>query len=266
MRIPAILLNLRTQFAMKHLVAALLLSIFPSLRAENLTVFAAASLTESLQEIATAYEKQTGDKIVFNFAASGPLVRQIEAGAPADLFFSADEAKMDDAEKMDLLVKGSRCSLLSNRLVIVAALDGKSAISSPKDLASAGVGRVALGDAKTVPAGAYAKEYLSKLKIWDSVGEKAVPCESVRAVLAAVESGNVDAGIVYKTDAAISRKVKVVFEVPTADGPVISYPLALLKDSPHPDAAKKLIAYLSSADAGRVFIRKGFMLLPAIAK
>jgi len=251
---------------MKGLILAVVISLISPLRAETVTVFAAASLTESLREIATGYEQRTGDTIVFNFAASGPLVRQIEAGAPADIFFSADESKMDDAEKKDLLAKETRRSVLSNQLVIVAASDGKTALSAPKDLASPGVTRIALGDAKTVPAGTYAKEYLTKLEIWAAVEKKSVPCESVRAVLAAVESGNVDAGVVYKTDAAISNKVKVAYEVPAAEGPKISYPLALLKGSLHPDAAKKLIAYLTGEDAGKVFTRRGFILLPAAGK
>ncbi len=254
---------------MKRITLALIAFILPMagrLRAENVTVFAAASLTESLQEIAATYEKHTGDKIVFNFAASGTLIRQIEEGAPSDIFFSADEAKMDDAEKKDLLVKETRRSLLSNILVIVTASDSTLTLSTPKQLAAPEVKHIALGDTKTVPVGTYTKEYFSKLEIWSVVEQKAVPCESVRAVLAAVESGNVDAGIVYKTDAAISKKVKIVFEVPAAEGPRISYPLALLKDSRQPLAARKFLAYLAGPEAGGVFTRYGFILLPADGK
>jgi len=130
------------QSALKRFITAIIITILagtPILRAETVTVFAAASLTESLRQIATAYEKRTGDTIVFNFAASGPLVRQIEEGAPADIFFSADEAKMNDAGSKDLLVKSSRRSLLSNLLVVVAASASTLALAGPRDLASPGV-------------------------------------------------------------------------------------------------------------------------------
>jgi len=257
------------QSAMNKLVISIVISILagtPALRAETVTVFAAASLTESLREIATAYEKQSGDRIVFNFAASGPLVRQIEEGAPADIFFSADEAKMNDAGNKDLLVTSSRRSLLSNLLVVVATSDSTLALAVPKDLASPGVKHVALGDPETVPAGTYAKAYLAKLGIWAAVEKRVVPCENVRAVLAAVESGNVDAGIVYKTDATLSKKVKIAFEVAAADGPKISYPLALLKGSPQPAAARKFLDYLAGREAAGIFTRKGFILLPTAGK
>ena len=236
-----------------------------SLRAATVLVFAAASLTESLQEIAAAYEKQSGDKIVFNFAASGTLARQIEEGAPADIFFSADEAKADALEKKGLLVKETRKSLLGNSLVIVTPPDS-AAIQSPADLTNAAVKRVALGDTRIVPAGTYAKAYLEKSGLWPGVEPKVVPCENVRAVLAAVESGNVDAGVVYKTDAAISKKVKVAFEVPAADGPKISYPAALVANAPHPDAAKKFLGCLTGSEADAVFARHGFIVLSTAGK
>ena len=239
----------------------LALAVWP-VHAATVTVFAAASLTDSLKDIAAAYEKQTGDKIVFNFAASGPLARQIEAGAPADILFSADEAKMDGLERKGLIVKETRRSRLSNQLVIVTTRDSSLALASPKDLVAPGLKRVVLGDPKTVPAGTYAKEYLMKLELWTAVEKKAVPCESVRAVLAAVESGNIDAGIVYQTDAAISSRVKVAFAISANDGPRISYPLALVKDSPQPVTARKFLEHLSSPEAEAIFSRRGFILLP----
>jgi molybdate transport system substrate-binding protein len=228
--------------------------------AAQVTVFAAASLTDSFKQISADYERISGDKIVFSFAASGTLARQIEAGAPADIFFSADEAKADALEKKGLLVSETRKSLLGNSLVIVTTSDA-AAIHSSADLTNAAIQHLALGDVKSVPAGTYAKTYLEKIGVWPAVESKVVPCENVRAVLAAVESGNVDAGFVYKTDAAISKKVRVAFEVPAADAPKISYPLALLKDSPQPEAAKKFIAYLDSKAAAAVFKKFGFIVL-----
>lgn len=231
------------------------------LHAAEINVYAAASLSDVMRQIATEYEKASGDKLVFNFGASSFLARQIQEGAPADIFFSADEAKMDDLQKRGLVVPETRKRRLSNQLVIVTARDGVPPINSPADLAGPMVKRVALADPKAVPAGIYAKEYLEKLKLWSSVEPKVVPTENVRGALAAVESGNVEAGIVYKTDAAISRKVKVAYAVPPADGPKISYPMALIKDSHQPQAAAAFLKYLDSDAAAKVFEANGFIIL-----
>ena len=247
------------------LTCAALACLQTAILAAQVTVFAAASLTDSLQEIAGAYEKISGDKIVFNFAASGVLARQIEEGAPTDLFFSADQAWADALETKGLLVKETRTNLLANSLVIVIAADSVT-VRSPGDLTNAAVQRVALGDPKTVPAGTYAKAHLEKSGLWPGIEAKTVPCENVRAVLAAVESGNVDAGLVYKTDAAISKKVRVVFEVPPGKGPPITYPAALVKDAPQAEAAKKFLDYLAGSEAGAVFAHHGFVVLSRAEK
>src|SRR5882724_10688384 len=209
------------------ILAAAVLLATTLVHAVEVTVFAAASLTDSLREIAATYEKQSIDKIVFNFGASSTLARQLEEGAPADIFFSADEAKMDGLEKKGLILKETRKSRLSNSLVIVVAAEGGAAIETPKDLATDKVKRLALAEPKTVPAGIYAKEYLQKQNLWSAVERKVIPTENVRAALAAAEAGNVEAGIVYKTDAAISRKVKVAYKVPRPDNPEMSYPIAM---------------------------------------
>jgi len=245
-----------------HLACATLAAaacVTTTLRAANINVFAAASLTESLKEIATAYEEQTGDKVVFNLGASSFLARQIEEGAPADIFFSADEAKMDALEKKGLIIKESRKSRLSNTLVIVVSAEGGAAIESPKDLATVKLKRLALAEPMTVPAGIYAKAYLNQQNLWSAVERKVIPTESVRAALAAVEAGNVEAGIVYRTDAIISRKVKIAYEVPIKDSPPISYSMAVLKEAKQPEAAKRFLQYLRSTDAGKVFERFGFI-------
>jgi molybdate transport system substrate-binding protein len=231
------------------------------LRAAEINVYAAASLSDAMRQIGADYEKSSGDKIVFNFGASSFLARQISEGAPADIFFSADEAKMDDLQKKGLILSETRKSRLSNQLVIVTASDGGVAVQSPADLAGPAVKRVALADPKAVPAGIYAKEYLQKLKLWESVEPKVVPTENVRAALAAVESGNVEAGIVYKTDAAISKKVRIAYEVPVGEGPKISYPMAIIKDSHQPQAAAQFLKYLDSDAAGKVFETNGFIVL-----
>lgn len=224
-------------------------------------VFAAASLADSLKEIATEYEKQSGDKVVFNLGASSTLARQIEEGAPADIFFSADEAKMDGLAKKGLIEKGTRRSRLSNTLVIVVAAEQGAAISSPKDLSDPKIRRIALGDPKAVPIGVYAKEYLQKLQLWSAVEPKVVATENVRAALAAAEAGNADASIVYRTDAAISRKVRIAYEVPHAAGPKISYPMALVKESRQPEASRRFLDYLASPPAAKIFARFGFIVV-----
>jgi molybdate transport system substrate-binding protein len=229
--------------------------------AEDLSVFAAASLTESLQEIGHTYEqRQQATHLVFNFAASSALARQIQEGAPADVFFSADEAKMDGLEKKGLLVPGTRRRLLSNSLVIVVPQDGWLAVSSAADLVDPKFGHIALAEPQTAPAGIYAKEFLKKQGIWSKLIDKVVPTENIRAALAAVESGNVDAGIVYKTDAAISKNVRVAYEVAVGQGPAISYPVAVVSDSRQTESAKRFVEFLASDTALAVFRRYGFLV------
>jgi molybdate transport system substrate-binding protein len=211
-----------------------------------------------MTEIGHTYEKESGDKLQFNFGASSMLARQIEEAAPADLFFSADEAKMDSLEKKDLLLPGTRRSLLSNVLVIVVPADSNAVLKSAADLAKPEIKKLALAETQTVPAGIYAREYLEKIGLWDAVKNKIVPTENVRAGLAAVESGNVDAGIVYKTDSLISKKVKIAVEIPASEGPKISYPVAVLKSSKETQRAKKLEEYLAGNAARSVFEKFGF--------
>ena len=252
---------------MKRIPAcALLLFAVIRIQAAEITVFAAASLTDSLKEIAANYEKESGDKITFNLGASSTLARQIEAGAPADIFFSADEAQMDSLAKKSLIDPATRKSRLGNALVVVVAADSTLQINSASDLTNSTVKQIALADPKAVPAGVYAKAWLTQQQLWPAIEPKVVPTENVRAALAAVESGNVEAGVVYKTDAGISKKVKVAYEVPSKDAPVISYPMALVKDSRQPGAARKFLDYLAGNEAGAAFTGHGFIVLPAAGK
>jgi molybdate transport system substrate-binding protein len=244
-----------------HIVSIALVALLTTaLRAAEVSVFAAASLTDAMKELASAYESESGDKLVFNFAGSNALARQIKEGAPADVFFSADEAQMGGLEKAGLIAEGSFKSVLSNSLVFVAPKDSAITSLTPQDLTQPTIKRLALADTKTVPAGVYSKAYLEKLGLWKEVEPKVIPTENVRAALAAVESGNVDAGIVYKTDASISKAVKVVFEVPAKEGPDISYPIAVIKESKNPEAAQKFLDYLKSEPALTVFRKYGFII------
>jgi molybdate transport system substrate-binding protein len=242
------------------LASALALWLAGNLRAAEVTVFAAASLTDALKEIAANYEKSSADKITFNFGASSTLARQIQEGAPADVFFTADEAQMDGLAKKGLVDPATRKSILGNSLVVIVPGDSTLQIKSAADLTNASVKLIALADPKAVPAGVYARAWLTKLQLWPAVEPKVVPMENVRAALAAVASGNADAGVVYKTDAAISKNVKIACEVPRADGPDISYPMARVKESRQPEAAKRFLDHLSSKEAGQVFTRYGFLL------
>jgi molybdate transport system substrate-binding protein len=241
--------------------AVVSLAVATHVPAAQLTVHAAASLTDAMKEIAPAYEKESGDTVRLNFDASSTLARQIEEGAPADVFLSADEAKMDGLEGKNLLAPGTRKTLLSNTLVIVVPSDSNLAIHSATDLTNdSAVKKMALAQPSTVPAGIYAKEYLMKMGLWDKLSSKVIPTQNVRAALAAVESGNVEAGFVYKTDALISKKVKVAYEVPVAEGPKISYPVAALAASQNLPAAKKFLRYLESEPALDIFRRYGFTI------
>jgi molybdate transport system substrate-binding protein len=241
-------------------VGAALLGAVPGARGVEVTVFAAASLTDALRDIGRLYEKQTSDKILFNFAASSVLARQIQEGAPADIFFSADEAKMDALDRQDLILKETRKNRLSNSLVIVTCTDSPVDIRVAADLAGPRVKRVALADPKAVPAGIYSKTSLERQGLWKLVEPKVVPTDNVRAALAAVESGNVDAGMVFKSDALISKRVKVACEIPREYCPEVRYPLAVVKESKRVEAARQFVRYLNSDEAGKVFENCGFIV------
>ena len=230
-------------------------------QADEILVSAAASLTDVLQEISTGYQSKSKHTVKFNFGPSNGLARQIEEGAPADLFFSADLPQMDTLEKNGRLEPGTLKNLLSNQLVIIVPADSKLAISSPKDLLKTNIKRIALAEPSSVPVGVYSSKYLSDEGLWDQVKPKVVPVQDVRATLASVESGNVEAGFVYKTDAAVSKKVKVVYEVPIDKGPKIIYPAAIVKESKRKDAARDFMNYVQSPAAKAAFKRYGFVVL-----
>jgi molybdate transport system substrate-binding protein len=244
---------------MRAIIHLLLLSLSFAVSAAEVRVFAAASLSDVLKEIARGYEQENGDKVVFNFAGSNFLARQIEAGAPADIFFSADEAQMNALEQKGLILTETRRNRLANSLVVVVSKDTDIQIKAAEDLVSNKVKRVALADPVGVPAGIYAKQYLQKQNLWGQLAAKIVPTENVRAALMAVEAGNVEAAIVYKTDAAISKKTTIAFTIPAAETPSIRYPVALLKSSKGPAAAKNFVAHLFSTNSTALFQKHGFV-------
>jgi molybdate transport system substrate-binding protein len=229
--------------------------------ADEILVAAAASLTDALKAIGRSYQARSHQRVDFTFASSSTLARQIEEGAPADIFFSADLAQMDKLEKNGLLEPGTRKNLLSNQLAMIVPFDSKLALASPEDLLKADVKQIALAEPYSVPAGVYSKKFLTEEGLWNKLKSKIVPVEDVRATLASVESGNVEAGFVYKTDAAISKKVKIVYEVPINKGPKITYPAAIVKDSKHKGAARDFLSYMRRSGAKVVFKRYGFVVL-----
>jgi molybdate transport system substrate-binding protein len=240
---------------MKRFVAVLVFALVAaSSSAEEILVFGAASLTESLQELGKAFVSKTGTAVRYSFGASSDLARQIEAGAPADVFFSADTAKMDNLEKEGLVRKEDRREFLSNVLTVVVPAKSSLAISDPKDLTR--LPRLALADPAAVPAGIYAKKWLESLGLWKEIEPKVVPTLDVRAALAAVASEGAPAGIVYRTDAAISKDVKIAMTI--RNGPEINYSVARVQAS-RSGMAQKLVDFLSGPHGRAVFERHGFI-------
>jgi molybdate transport system substrate-binding protein len=222
-----------------------------------ITVFAAASLTDSLKTVADAYKAKTGVTVALSFGASSTLARQIDQGARADIFLSADTDWMDFLQRNGLVA--ARKDLLGNQLVLIAAPDSKAVprIAPHFDLVGAlGDGRLALADPASVPAGKYAKAALTSLGVWDSVASKVAPAENVRVALEYVARGEAPLGIVYATDARVSPSVKVVGIFPENSHARITYPVALIKgDSP---AARDFLMFLSGSSARAIFQRAGF--------
>jgi molybdate transport system substrate-binding protein len=232
-----------------------LILLAASSRGGEILVFGAASLTESLQELGKAFEAKTGTAARFSFGASSDLARQIKAEAPADVFFSADTAKMNDLEKAGLVRKEDRREFLSNVLVVVVPARSSLPIAQARDLAN--LPRLALADPAAVPAGIYAKKWLEGLGLWKEIEPKVIPTLDVRAALAAVASEAVPAGIVYKTDAAIFKDVKIAMTVPK--GPEITYSVARVKASTK-TSAQKFVDFLSGPEGRAVFERRGFTI------
>lgn len=246
-----------------HLFALLVALLFaPTAFAQERgpVVLAAASLQESLTEAADAWAAKGHAKPVISFAASSALARQVMAGAPADLFLSADEEWMDAVAKAGLLRAGTRTTLLGNRLVLIAPASSKVRLTAARGFALAralGSGRLALADPDAVPAGKYAKAALTHLGVWASVAAKVAPAENVRATMALVERGAAPLGIVYATDARASKAVRVVGVFPASSHPPIRYPVALLKASRSWDAAG-FRTFLLSKQGRAIFARHGF--------
>jgi molybdate transport system substrate-binding protein len=223
---------------------------------EEIHVFAAASLADVLTEIGKGWEAASGGRPVFNFGASSDLARQVMAGAPADVFFSADTAQIGLLMRQGLVRSADSVDLLSNTLVVIVPASSKARVASALDLRA--FSRIALADPEAVPAGVYARSWLEAEGAWSALEGRVVPTLHVRAALAAVESGNADAGIVFKTDAVRSTRARIALEVAEQRGPKIRYPVAPLAAA-RPSAAS-FVAYLRTPAARDVFVRHGFLV------
>jgi molybdate transport system substrate-binding protein len=223
-----------------------------------ITVSAAISLKDALDEVEPAYERShPGAAIEFNYGSSGTLQHQIEQGAPVDIFFSAAERQMDKLESEGLIAAKTRRNVIANALVLIAPA-GSSGVKDFQDLARPDVKVVALGELETVPAGMYAQETLDFLGLLPAVRKKAVYGKDVRQVLTYVETANADAGLVYVTDAHNSSKVRIVATAPENSHEPILYPVAVLKGSKQPAAAEAFLEFLTGLEARAIFVKYGF--------
>lgn len=265
----------RRAFALSLALAAGL-SLSPIARAEQpaiaagagadttVTVFAAASLTDALQEIAKAYQAQGGSQIRYSFAASSGLAKQLEAGAPANIFVSADNKWVDYTEQKGLTLKETRTTPIGNALVLIAPADTAKPVTIDEKLDLDALlgpnGRIATGLTDSVPVGVYAKTALTALGLWEKAAPRIVGAESVRAALALVERGEAPYGIVYSTDAAIAKNVKVVGTFPASSHPPVVYPFELVKGQDTP-AAKAFFAFLTGPQGKAICQKYGFTIL-----
>jgi molybdate transport system substrate-binding protein len=234
-------------------------------QARDVVVFAAASLKNALDDAAAAWRQATGKTAVVSYAASNALARQIEAGAPADIFFSADLDWMDYAASKKLIRPETRINLLGNDLVLIAHKNATAQVSLQPRLDLASVlkgGRLAMGQVDAVPAGKYGRAALEKLGAWDGVKDRVAQTENVRAALLLVSRGEAPLSIVYKTDAVSDPNVRIVATFPEGSHPPIVYPVAITRDSTNPDAAS-LLDFLRSARAKPFFEKQGFTVLNA---
>jgi len=233
----------------------------PAAQSVELNISAAVSLKDALMEIQAKYQaKAPNVKLVYNLGASGSLQRQIEQGAPADIFISAAPKQMNDLEAKNLVDKGTRKNLVENKLVLIVPKDSGLGITKFEDLATTAVQKIAVGETATVPAGQYTQQALQKLGLWETLKDKAVFAKDVRTVLSYVETANTEAGFVYKTDAVASSKVKVAASAPDGSHQPIVYPAAILAGTKNHKAAEEFLAYLHSEESKAVFEKYGFVM------
>lgn len=227
--------------------------------AKDITVSVAASLKDVMQDIKKAYETEVkSDSLIFNFGGSGALQQQIENGAPTDVFISAAPKQMDALVSKGLIENGTKLNIVTNEVVLIIPKTSKSKINSYNGLSDAGIAKIGCGEPASVPVGQYSMEVFKNLGITDKVVGKLVYAKDVRAVLNWVETENADAGIVYRTDAITSDKIKIVCAAPKGSHSLIIYPAAVISESKLKDSASKFVKFLKSAKAKEIFVKYGF--------
>jgi molybdate transport system substrate-binding protein len=246
-----------------RVLVLLLASPFPLARGDSITVSAAISMKDALEEVARAYEARSGDDVQLNFGSSGQLMTQIARGAPVDVFISAAEEQMDQLARDQQIDPQTRVDVAGNRLVLIVPGDPTGTPTSFERLADHRFKRISIGQPDSVPAGKYAMQVLTKLGLSDAVRDRLAYGANVRQVLSYVERGEVEAGIVYRTDALAAR---MVFVAATADASwhePIRYPAAVVSASKHRDAARRFVESLRQAEAQQILTRHGFTSPPA---
>ena len=249
---------MQSTFLVRLLLAALLVAASGASGAVEITVSAASSLTNAFKDIAQSYQAHYPDaKVALNFGASGALLQQMAKGAPVDVFASADQETMDMAEKQGLVAASARRDFVRNSLVLIQPADSQPALTRLKDLAQPGIKRVAIGNPASVPVGRYTRQALEAAHLWEAVQAKAINTQNVRQSLDYVARGEVDAGFVYGTDAALmADKVRVAFEVPLDSA--IRYPLAATRASTNSAEAQRFVAFVLSPAGQAILSRYGF--------
>jgi molybdate transport system substrate-binding protein len=224
-------------------------------------VSAAISLKNAFEEIGKTFmQKHQGKKVIFNFGASGDLARQIEAGAPVDIFASAAQKDMDDIEKKDLIVANSRKDFAKNGVVLVKPAHSTIFLQTLTDLQKKEIKKIAIGNPKTVPAGRYAEQALRHFNLWDTIKNKLIFAENVRQVLDYVARDEVDAGLVYSTDAMVrSKEVKVVAKVPEGSHQPVVYPIAVIKGTKVEALSREFLDFVISTEGQRILSQHGFI-------
>lgn len=232
----------------------------PAAKTTELNIAAAASLKDAALELEGIYKQKHPDvKLIFNFASSGTLQKQIEQGAPTDLFISAGKKQMDALARKNLIINDTYQDYLSNDLVLITGAN--SSLKDFAGLSNQTIKKVSIGEPETVPAGQYAVEALTIMKLYDKIKPKLVLAKDARQVLAYVESGNVDAGLVYLSDTYQVKNIKIIATAPAESHRLIVYPMAIIKDSTHQDAARQFYDFLNSPEAKAVFRKHQFKTL-----
>ncbi len=243
------------------LILLIFACLFIGCSGEELIIFGAMSLTDALTEVSQRFGAVQNVKVYCNFAGSSTLQRQIEKGAPTDVFISASPKQIDALQRKGLIYEDTRRAILNNQLVLVAPVTSSLTMTDGAGLAQDSIRRIAIGEPNSVPAGIYGKEALTHLGVWTTVQPKLIPSADVRSTLAYVESGEVDIGVIYQTDARFSKKVRTIYQFPNSSHSPIVYPAAILRSTGHQFLAQAFLEYLQTPEVTAIFEKYGFSVV-----